>query len=140
MLIAGCASWLSKLSHPGIIGLLAALIFCLREALDPMRPILWHHKRLRPITILGTLSVGMCISTILPTPEWAVLTIAVAAFHRHTEGTINLFRQSLVDSEALASKVRALDTARRLEQALIIEAKMVEPKPIRSESTRRSLT
>jgi hypothetical protein len=109
-----------------MVGMLAGAAFCLREALDPLHPGFWQHKRLRPLGLAGAVGGGALLGLFLPRPELAPLIGAVLVFHRHAIGAKDLFSQSLGEIDALARKVQALDATLRLERALLVEAEALD--------------
>lgn len=125
-LLAAASASLARLTHPAAVGVLAAAAFCVREALDPLLPGFWHHKRLRPLGLVGAVACGALLGLVVPRPELAPLIGAVLVFHRHAIGAKDLFSQSLSEIDALSRKVQALDATLRLERALLVEATALE--------------
>lgn len=121
LLMGGVIAGLNLDTHPTVVGILAAFAFCLREALDPMLPGLWHHRRLRPIASLVIVALAIGFASLLRHPAWTILACAIMIFHRHMAGALRLFNQNLIEVDALATRLRAMDTERLLKQAVYLQ-------------------
>lgn len=89
-----------------------ALALGAHAALDPSKPSLWHHKRIRPIFAVGAVLVGWVLARYTPQTELIPALFAAAIFHRHQRGGVGVIVQCFTDLDALRTKVVALEAER----------------------------
>lgn len=100
--------WLSPYSS----ALLCVLAMAAHAALDPSKPAVWHHARLRPIFTGGLLLIGYGLARYAPRAELIPALFAAVIFHRHQKGGVVVVAQCFKDLDALRTKVLTLEAAR----------------------------
>ena len=91
---------------------LCTLAFAAHAALDPGKPSFWHHRRLRPLFVVGMIAAAYVLARHTPQPELVPALFAAAIFHRHQRGGVAVIVQCFTDLDALRTKVVALEAER----------------------------
>jgi hypothetical protein len=100
-------------------GLAGAAAFLLYTVLDPDRPMLWHHRRLRPLAVGSVIAAGLLLGWSLPAPELAPLAFAVLIHLTHQRRSFALAARLAADLDGLTSRSLALDAALRTATLLV---------------------
>lgn len=88
-----------------------AIAFCIREALDPAQPSVWHHRRVRPVALFAIFVTSILSVWFIASRDLCAVIASLAIYSRHRQGGARLIAQTLSEINPLRQKVRSLNAA-----------------------------
>ena len=104
----------------GVVATLAALACAAHGLLEPTRAGMWHHRRLRPLSILALAALTAVLAVYGRRPDAGALAFAAAIFHQHLTYGVRHQARALAEVDALRTKVLTQSAATRLPIGLAV--------------------